>query len=533
MTQPYAALGTRVGRIEGGKYRLVRLLGAGGMGDVYEAQHSVVGRRFAIKFLHPNLAGNIEMVARFQREAQAAGSLENENVAAVVDAGTADDGAPYLVMEYLEGEVLAQLLLRTGPLSVPRATYIIIQACRGLAAAHERNIVHRDLKPENLFICKRGDGTDLVKVLDFGIAKLHAGAPGTGLTRTGATMGTPFYMSLEQARGAKEVDHRTDVYALGVILYEILTGAKPHPGDSYNEILYHVISNEPTPLESFRGGLPAGLPAVVNKAMAREASDRHTSVAAFAEALVPFAGQVVAPMRSRVGMPSSPADTLPTPGSLPGIVVPRTVLPHKPETGTGQVPHSHSRLFFLSVVVVAAVVLLTAATVLLPFGRQQKSRASFAAPATLSARPPPGTSPSPTVSPPVTERSDSLPMPSPEIVEVEDGPPGLQVTVDGKPEQLPLPLPYGPEIHTLLFRAPGYSPREVRIDGLRQRRSLMLTMKKLNAAPLEAIRQKAPASSHRRGAISSAPTTPTPPVSAAPVQAAKPPLQNKALILDF
>ncbi len=210
---------------------MVRLLGSGGMGEVYEAQHSSIGRRFAIKFLHPLLAGNSEVVARFQREAQAAGGLENENIAAVVDIGTADDGAPYLVMEYLEGEDLAHLLVRGGPLPVPRAAYIIIQACRGLAAAHSRGIVHRDLKPENLFICKRNDGSDLVKVLDFGIAKLHTGRPGTGLTQTGTTMGTPFYMSLEQARGAKEVDHRTDIYALGVILYEILSGTKPHPGE--------------------------------------------------------------------------------------------------------------------------------------------------------------------------------------------------------------------------------------------------------------------------------------------------------------
>jgi serine/threonine protein kinase len=248
VTESYGAVNTRVGRTAGGKYRLVRLLGSGGMGEVYEAQHAAIGRRFAIKFLHSLLASNGESVARFQREAQAAGGLENENIAAVVDIGTADDGAPFLVMEYLDGEDLAKLLVRSGPLSVPRAAYIIIQACRGLAAAHSRGIVHRDLKPENLFICKRNDGSDLVKVLDFGIAKLHTGRLGTGITQTGTTMGTPFYMSLEQARGAKEVDHRTDIYALGVILYEILSGAKPHPGESYNEILYHVLSKEPAPL---------------------------------------------------------------------------------------------------------------------------------------------------------------------------------------------------------------------------------------------------------------------------------------------
>jgi serine/threonine-protein kinase len=325
VTQPNSEVNARLGKTEGGKYRVVRLLGEGGMGAVYEAQHLVVGRRFAIKFLHPTLSTNAEIVARFQREAQAAGRLENENIAAVVDAGTASDGAPYLVMEYLEGEDLAHLLFRCGPLSVPRATYIVIQACRGLAAAHERGIVHRDLKPENLFIGKRNDGSDLVKVLDFGIAKLHVGGAGTGLTQTGATMGTPCYMSLEQARGAKEVDHRTDIYSLGVILYEILTGTKPHPGESYNEILYHVISNEPAPLNSIRAGLPAGLAAVTNKAMAREASERYASVVDLMEALIPFAGRAVTPLRTSIG------NTAPTPGSIPNVSVPTAVLQPSPE----------------------------------------------------------------------------------------------------------------------------------------------------------------------------------------------------------
>jgi len=154
VTESYGAVNTRVGRTAGGKYRLVRLLGSGGMGEVYEAQHSAIGRRFAIKFLHSLLASNGESVARFQREAQAAGGLENENIAAVVDIGTADDGAPFLVMEYLEGEDLAKLLVRSGPLSVPRAAYIIIQACRGLAAAHGRPIGQPDLKPEDTSICR-------------------------------------------------------------------------------------------------------------------------------------------------------------------------------------------------------------------------------------------------------------------------------------------------------------------------------------------------------------------------------------------
>ena len=351
MTQGYGALATRVGRTAGGKYKLVRVLGRGGMGDVYEAQHSLIGRRFAIKFLHPDLADNAEIISRFQREAQAAGGLENENIAAVVDAGTADDGAPYLVMEYLEGEDLAHLLVRSGPLPVPRAAYILIQACRGLAAAHERNIVHRDLKPENLFVCKRNDGSDLVKVLDFGIAKLQLRGAGTGLTHTGATMGTPFYMSLEQARGAKEVDHRTDIYSLGVILYEILSGAKPHPGESYNEILYHVISNEPTPLDSIREGLPAGLAAAAHKCMAREPSDRYASVVELMEALIPFAGRAVTPLRTSLGA------TVQSPVTLTDKPVITPVVSAKTEVFVEAVPHKRSRPVVFGAVAVAAVLL--------------------------------------------------------------------------------------------------------------------------------------------------------------------------------
>ena len=297
MTDAYGATGPRVGKVVGGKYRLTRRLGEGGMGEVYEAQHMVIGRRFAIKFLHAYLAQNPETMTRFQHEAETAGSIEHENIGAALDFGTADDSTPYLVMEYLEGEDLARLLVRLGPLPVARATYIIIQACRGLVAAHAREIIHRDLKPENLFICRRTDGSDLVKVVDFGIAKLRSKVT---VTKSGTTMGTPCYMSLEQAKGAKEVDHRTDIYSLGVILYEILANARPFPGESYNEVLYNLFSTEPVPLDSLRSGLPAGLAEVVHRAMAREASDRFASAAAFADALVPYAGRPVTPLQSQI-----------------------------------------------------------------------------------------------------------------------------------------------------------------------------------------------------------------------------------------
>jgi eukaryotic-like serine/threonine-protein kinase len=297
------SIGERTGTVVGGKYRLVRLIGEGGMGEVYEAQHVVIGRRFAIKFLHAHLARSPEFMERFQREARAAGALENENIAAAVDFGVTDHGTPFLVMEFLEGEDLGRLLARTGPLPIARAVDIVIQACRGLVAAHDRNIVHRDLKPENLFLCRRNDGGDLVKVLDFGIAKLHDQGQ---VTRTGATMGTPAYMSIEQARGAHEVDQRTDIYALGVILYELLSGVRPHPGSSYNEIIVHIATETPAPLGGLRP-LPSALCAVVERAMAREAEHRFSSVIELWEALTPFAEGPVPSPRSKTMAPEGKA----------------------------------------------------------------------------------------------------------------------------------------------------------------------------------------------------------------------------------
>jgi eukaryotic-like serine/threonine-protein kinase len=287
---------SRLGEVVGEKYRLVRLLGEGGMGTVYEARHDVIGRRFAVKFLHAELASHPEILARFRREAQAAGSLENENIAAVTDFGTSPDGAPYIVMEFLEGQDLAKVLALTGPLSVQRAAHILIQVCRGLFAAHGRGIVHRDLKPENLLLQTRGDGGDLVKILDFGIAKLKSTEHRPeAATRTGITLGTPYYMPPEQARGQKELDERADIYALGVILFELLSGQKPHNGENYNAILYSILMQAAPRIETFRPDLPPELAALVHRAMAADAKERPQSVSELAEALAPFTGRSITP----------------------------------------------------------------------------------------------------------------------------------------------------------------------------------------------------------------------------------------------
>jgi serine/threonine-protein kinase len=322
---PARAAADRTGEVVGGKYQISRLLGEGGMGVVYEAKHTFVGRRFAIKFLRPEFARDLDMLARFQREAQAAGTLEAENIAAVTDFGVDGAGAPYLVMEHLDGEDLARLLARNGRMAVSRAAGLMVQACRGLAVAHAHGLVHRDLKPGNLFVLRRADGGDLVKVIDFGIAKLRSTADDApSRTKTGAMMGTPYYMPPEQARGQRDIDHRADVYALGAILYELLSGAKPHPGDSYNAILFNILTQPAAPLSSLRPGLPPGLGAVVERAMAFEPGDRFASADELAQALLPFARPpVVAGGPAELALPGAGAAdtraaTLSTPTTAAG-----------------------------------------------------------------------------------------------------------------------------------------------------------------------------------------------------------------------
>ena len=296
----------KLGEVVGGKYRVVRFLAAGGMGVVYEALHTVVRRRFAVKFLRPDLAEKRESLARFQREAEAAGALESENLTAAVDFGISVDGSPFIVMEYLSGESVESLLAREGRVPLGRAADLVVQACRGIQAAHASGIVHRDLKPQNLFVCRRVDGTDLLKVLDFGIAKLEAADQKGAATLTGTVLGTPAYMSPEQARGEKSVDQRADVYALGAILYELVSGKKPHPGDSHNAILHHIASQPAVPLDSVEPEQPAELVRAVSQALSSDPGERFETAELFGQAIVGFAKRDVWPeVKSAVSSPGN------------------------------------------------------------------------------------------------------------------------------------------------------------------------------------------------------------------------------------
>ena len=299
------------------RYTIVRLLGQGGMGAVFEARHATLARRFAIKFLLPALAANREVLRRFENEAKAAGGLEHPNLVAVTDFGRTADGAPYLVMEFLEGSDCAALLQRAGPLPIGRAVNIVVQACRGLAVAHKAGIVHRDLKPENLFLCDAGDGGDLVKVLDFGIAKLRPADAGL-TTGTGTTFGTAHYMSPEQARGAGGIDQRADVWSLGVVLYELLAGRRPFEGEQFLHVIHEILTAEPAPIRDLRPDLPSGLVMAVSRAMTKDAAQRSPSVQVWADSLAPFVE--TRPGFSKPATPHAPAAarTMPTPPTYPG-----------------------------------------------------------------------------------------------------------------------------------------------------------------------------------------------------------------------
>jgi tRNA A-37 threonylcarbamoyl transferase component Bud32 len=300
--------GARAGQTLDGKYLLIRLLGQGGMGEVYEARHTKIGRRIAVKFLHGQYATHPEIARRFENEARAAGEVQHENIAGVYDVGSLPDGTQYLVMEFLDGEDIDRVIRRERALPLARAADLIVQACQGLDVVHKRGIVHRDLKPANLFVVKRANGSDLVKVLDFGIAKLRPEG-NAAATATGVALGTPYYMSPEQARGERDIGTRSDIYALGVIFYELLAGRRPHEGDSLLAILHNILTQPPIPLEMVVPGLPEPVYGAVRRAMATNVAERFQSVGEFAEAILPYAGGGSLRASQPVGMDATRIET--------------------------------------------------------------------------------------------------------------------------------------------------------------------------------------------------------------------------------
>ena len=276
------------GSVLAGKYRVERVIGQGGMGLVVEARHIALDERIALKFLLPEYAQHPEAAPRFMREARIAAKIKSEHVVRVSDVGTLDTGAPYMLMEYLEGADLAKTLEKLGVFPVDDAIDYLLQGCEAIAEAHQHGIVHRDLKPANLFLSKRPDGTPIVKVLDFGISKVIGGAV-DNLTKTTAAMGSALYMSPEQMQQTRAVDHRTDIYALGIALYELLAGKQPYYADTLPQLCAEILTGTPTPIRTIRPEISEELAWVMEKAYARDKGQRHQSIADLVIALAPFA----------------------------------------------------------------------------------------------------------------------------------------------------------------------------------------------------------------------------------------------------
>jgi serine/threonine-protein kinase len=306
------------GQILAGKYSVERVLGTGAMGMVLAATHLALGTRVAIKIMLGGGKQGAEHTARFLREARVAAALRSQHAGKVLDVGMTEAGAPYIVMEFLDGEDLTSALARRGPLSMADAIDYILQACEAIAEAHGLGIIHRDIKPANLFLTTGVDGAPCVKVVDFGIAKQTDDQ--AALTQTGAAMGSPLYMSPEQMRGARDVDARADVWALGVTLYQLLANAVPFQAETLVAVVSMVNLDPPTPLRQHRPDLPPGLGAVIEQCLEKDRTRRFPDVATLAAALAPFAtaraaGYVerVASVQHSAVMPSRPTTELPRP----------------------------------------------------------------------------------------------------------------------------------------------------------------------------------------------------------------------------
>ena len=289
----------RRGSLFAGKYEVDRVLASGGMGMIIRARHMALDQMVAIKCLLPG-AGTRDALARFEREARAAAKIKGDHVARVIDLGTLENGAPYIVMEYLVGEDLDERVKRRGPLPVHEAVDFITQGCVAIAEAHGLGIIHRDLKSSNLFVVTCPDGSERIKVLDFGIAKVA----GAGLapadkakTATFAVMGSPYYMSPEQLRSTRDVDETTDIWALGVILYELLSGRMPFEGTTMPDLWTAITSGEPAPIT--RSAVPDGLQAVIHRCLAKSRDKRYRSAAELARALAPFGSKMAAETAQR------------------------------------------------------------------------------------------------------------------------------------------------------------------------------------------------------------------------------------------
>jgi serine/threonine-protein kinase len=435
------------------------------MGAVYEATHLRLPKRFAIKFLQRDLPKDKEAFARFQREAEIASSLGNRHIAEVVDFNAMTDGAPYMVMEYLEGEDLSTRLHTSGRLPLERAVDLCGQIVSGLGAAHKRGIVHRDLKPENIFLCSSDDGTDFVKLLDFGISKIR-GAQKT-MTNDMTMLGTPAYMSPEQARGdVRNIDERTDVYALGSVMYEVLAGRPAFDGESVYAILMKIISEMPEALSGVVPDMPPEVDAVIRRALAKDPAQRTPNVAEFwrqfkdaahgstqrGGTLSPTSDPPVARPRTKS---HAPIATMPT---MARMTKPSTLSSSAAEIVAVEddLARTINRPFKRRAMIGVGLALGVATVAVLALSAVKKN--PTAAPAQgPSAAPAPAAVATPTPVPAPT------PAPKQITIQLSGLPANAQISLDGKPAQNPLVVPRSSDHHQLSLSAPGYLARDIEL----------------------------------------------------------------------
>jgi serine/threonine protein kinase len=511
-----------------GSYKLVKKLGEGGMGEVYLAEHKYIARRTAIKFLLPELTSSTEVVERFFAEARATSAIDHPGIVQVVDCDVHRDGRAYIVMELLRGESLRDYLERVGALTgdEPGVIGMFRDIASALAAAHREGIVHRDLKPDNIFLhlpTGRAPATPISKVLDFGIAKLLGGrGEGGTKTRTGQLLGTPLYMSPEQCRGARSIDHRSDIYSLACILYEVCCGVPPYQADGFGDLIVaHVSLPIPDP-HALAPRMSRALRDVLVSCLAKEPNDRPPSMDALAETLAglggrgilrlatpvlesgrltdlgPAASRAPSPPPSPISSPAAMAATTPVtpalaPSGRPAADRQMPVVANHPTT----LHHGASEIMKTApgagrggrVAIIAAAV---GAAIAFAVVIARAVGGHSPAPDALSSQPAP--SPAPAAAPSAPSAPEPAP-PAKSSIALQGIPPGASVRLDGQPASLPLTVPRRPEDHHVRIEAEGYEPVDLTVNG-RSDRAVAVEMKKA-AAPTGA----APAgkTSHKSG----------------------------------
>ena len=454
----------RIGTILNGTYRLEGLLGEGGMGTVYEAVHQRVPRRFAIKMLNPEILGNKEVFERFRREAEIASSLGSQHIVQVFDFNHAEDGAPYMVLELLEGHDLAKRISTRGRMTLKQTTALMDQLGQALTKAHAAGIVHRDLKPANIYMTRVDNNEDFVKVLDFGISKILHG--NTGATRTGTVFGTPNYMSPEQAEGRQgEIDHRTDIFAVGAILYECVTGQMAFNAPTLIGTIYQVCHGSPQPVRSFAPDVPEAVERVLARALAKQRDLRHADIEALREDFARACTESAVQSFAFATVPSTPpVASMPPAGSVPpGAPIPATTLgsasSEKIPTMTPTAPAGGGRAG--KVVAIAAAAGIALGTGLwLTLGQGPGSSPAVVSQTPLAAAPAPA-QPAPSAAPaPVSAPGVAGPAAAaPATIEIRLRltPPEARVEVDGlQTNDNPLRLPPGDRSYKVVVSAPGY-----------------------------------------------------------------------------